>query len=230
MTKKENINILDDLLSEKAASHSIKDEDKILSPLIDEINMIENEGIKSYVRSILYRAEGFWEIPASFSGKHHPPDERSVGGNVLHTKRAVRVAAFLADSYSLPLEERDIVTAALLLHDITKGIIGGPDNSYKYDPMHPYTVGLFVKKCQEQDKKYASESQSSTLYISEEESQNILRLVRCHLGPWSPVPETGPITYLDMIVHLADNISSKLHLIIDGENKENNRWNSITNE
>lgn len=90
--------------------------------------------------------------------------------------------------------------------------------------MHPYTVGLFVKKCQDQDRQYASDSQSSTLYISEEDTQTILRLIRCHLGPWSPIPETTPVTYMDMIVHIADNISSKLHLVVDGENIKDSRW------
>lgn len=112
MAKKEKSKtILDDILYEKNVSHTIKEEDKVLDPLISEINMIENEGIKSFVRSILYRAEGFWDIPASFSGKHHPPDERDKGGNILHTKRAVRVGSVLADSYSLSSEERDLITA-----------------------------------------------------------------------------------------------------------------------
>jgi hypothetical protein len=81
--------------------------------------------------------------------------------------------------------------------------------------MHPYTVGEFVKKCQENDKKYGSDISSSTLFLEEETVQSILRLVRCHLGPWSPVPETIPISYLEMIVHISDNIASKLHNIID---------------
>lgn len=231
MPKKEkNNNILDDILSDKISSHSIKDEDKVLKPLLDEINTIENEGIKSFVRSVLYRADGFWTIPASFSGKHHPPDERSEGGNVLHTKRAVRVGSVLSDSYSLSSEERDLITAALLLHDITKGTKPETSQKYHYDPMHPYTAGSFIKKCQEQDKKYASESQSSTLFITEEDTQTILRLIRCHLGPWSPVPETNPVTYMDMIVHIADNISSKLHIIVDGEKIEDNRWNGNGDE
>jgi HD superfamily phosphohydrolase YqeK len=136
----------------------------------------------------------------------------------------VRVGSVLAESYSLSSDERDLITAALLLHDITKGIKPQSSEKYYYDPMHPYTAGSFIKKCQEQDKKYASESQSSTLFISEEDTQTILRLIRCHLGPWSPVPETTPVTYMDMIVHLADNISSKLHLIVDGESIKDERW------
>jgi hypothetical protein len=116
------------------------------------------------------------------------------------------------------------------LHDVTKGIKLDGEDSFHYDPMHPYTVARLVQKCQEDDKNYASESQSSTLFISEEVVQSILRLVRCHLGPWSPVPETIPITYMDMIVHLADNVASKVHYIVDGENVNLERWKTQKDE
>jgi hypothetical protein len=216
--------ILDQILLDEVQAVSIKDEDKKLEPLLEEIDLILDENIKSFVRSILFKADIFWEIPSSFSGKHHPMDEHGVGGNVLHTKRSVRVAQVLCDSHALPQEEKDIVIAAMLLHDVTKGVPKADQSGYLYDPLHPYTVGLFVRKCQEEDKNYASELQSSTLFLSEEIVQSILRLVRCHLGPWSPVPETIPVTYLDMIVHMADNVSSKLHHIVDGENVIESRW------
>lgn len=224
MTKNNSNNILDEILSDKIHPTSIKEEDKILAPLLDEIDLILDENIRSFVRSILYRAESFWKIPSSFSGKYHPVDEHNEGGNVLHTKRAVKIARIMCDSYSLSQEDIDVVIAAVLIHDITKGVKDPDSDSYKYDPMHPYTVGLFVRKCQEEDKNYASEAQSSTLFLSEETVQSILRLVRCHLGPWSPVPETIPITYMDMIVHMADNIASKLHYIVDVEAVVESRW------
>jgi len=218
-------NILDDILSNNKPSVSKKDEDKILSPILEEINYIFDESIKSFVRSILIRASSFWTIPSSFSGKYHPSDEHNAGGNVLHTKRVVRAAKIMSESYSLGREDTDVILAACILHDLTKGIKLQGEDSFHYDPMHPYTVGSFVKKCQEDDKRYASESQSSTLYLSEDAVQAILRLVRCHLGPWSPVPETVPITYMDMIVHMADNIASKLHYVVDGDNVVKERWN-----
>jgi hypothetical protein len=172
---------------------------------------------------VLLQAKTFWKIPSSFSGKHHPSDEHGAGGNVLHTKRVVNVARIMAESYSLSQEERDVVYAACLLHDVTKGVSSDNEGeeSFFYDPMHPYTVGVFVRRCQENDKKYGSELSSSTLFLDQETVESILRLIRCHLGPWSPVPETYPTTYLDMIVHLSDNIASKLHVIADDKDKEN---------
>ena len=216
--------ILDDILVEEKNASSMGKENEILSPLLNEINLIIDESIRSFVRSILMRNELFWEIPSSFSGKYHPYDEHALGGNVLHTKRVVRIAAYMSESYSLSQEEKDIVIAACLLHDLCKAIYGSTLEDCKYDPMHPYTVGKFISSCQEKDKKFASESESSTLFLSEDIVQSILRLVRCHLGPWSPIPETYPITYLDYIVHLSDNIASKLHLIIEDSDLINPKW------
>jgi hypothetical protein len=219
--------ILDDILQDEQIVNLSEEENNVLSPLLEEISLIEDDGLKSFVRSVLFRADSFWVVPSSFSGKYHPPDEHNQGGNVLHTKRTVRAAKILSESHSLSAEEKDLVVAACLLHDLTKGKVE-KDGSFSYDKMHPYTVGDFVKFCQEDDKKYASDISSSTLYVSEEDVQTLLRLIRCHLGPWSPVPETVPITYLDMIVHLADNIASKVHYILDGNEIVSERW--ILNE
>ena len=219
--------ILDDILQDEQIVNLSEEENNVLSPLLEEISLIEDDGLKSFVRSVLFRADSFWVVPSSFSGKYHPPDEHNQGGNVLHTKRTVRAAKILSESHSLSAEEKDLVVAACLLHDLTKGKVE-KDGSFSYDKMHPYTVGDFVKFCQEDDKKYASDISSSTLYVSEEDVQTLLRLIRCHLGPWSPVPETVPITYLDMIVHLADNIASKVHYILDGNEIVAERW--ILNE
>lgn len=218
MSKK---SILDELLDEDVSFKVNEEEDKLLSPLIEEINLISSHQIKLFVRSVLLQAKTFWKIPSSFSGKYHPADEHGVGGNVLHTKRVVKVSTVICDSYGLIAHEKDIVYAACLLHDVTKGISHDDSKEdFFYDPMHPYTVGAFVKKCQENDKKYGSESASSTLFLDEETVQSILRLVRCHLGPWSPIPETVPSSYMDMIVHLSDNVASKLHTFVKiGEDK-----------
>jgi len=217
-------NFLDEILKEDKKSF-FETENDVLSQLLDEINLITDDSIVSFVRSVLLKAQIFWDIPSSFSGKYHPGDEHGVGGNVLHTKRVVRVAAILAESYSLSDDERNVIIAACLLHDVTKGIAdANDDSSFHYDPMHPYTVAKFVQNCQVYDKEYGNDSQSTSLFIAEESIQAILRLVRCHLGPWSPVPETYPITYLDYIVHVADNIASKIHTVIEDSELINEKW------
>lgn len=220
MTKK---TLLDDILVENKKDFVLQ-ENEILEPLLEEIELIEDESIKSFVRSVLLKSELFWVVPASFSEKYHPYDEHGPGGNLLHTKRTVRVASTISDSYSLTQDEKDIVLAACLIHDVTKGIPTENDESFHYDPMHPYTVGPFVISCQQYDKEYGNDGLSSSLFVSEDALQTILRLVRCHLGPWSPVPETYPITYLDYIVHISDSIASKLHSFIEDSELINEKW------
>lgn len=216
--------ILDEILVDKNKIAFSEAENEKLHPLLDEINLISDDTIRSFVRSVLLKAENFWDIPSSFSGKYHPKDEHGFGGNVLHTKRVVRIVSIFSDSYTLSLEEKDIVLAAAILHDVCKGKKEPGSSVASYDPMHAYTVNKFVEKCKIQDRTIPSDSDSSTLYLSEDIIQSILRLVRCHLGPWSPVPETYPITYLDFIVHLADNVASKLHLVIEDSELINPKW------
>lgn len=220
MTKK---NLLDNILLENKKDLLDK-ENEVLNPLLLEINFISDEGIRSFVRSILLKSDNFWEIPSSFSSKYHPADEHGQGGNVLHTKRVARIALDIVESYSLSLEEKDIIIAAALIHDVTKGISIDDNDSFQYDQMHPYTVNQFVNECQKIDKEFANDSTSSSLFISEDSLQTILRLVRCHMGPWSPVPETYPITYMDYILHVADNVASNLHNYINDSELINGKW------
>jgi hypothetical protein len=222
--------ILDDLLNGGTLSVEYEKENEILEPLLTEIDLIQNNDIKNFVRSLLVKAGPFWDIPSSFSGEYHPPDERDEGGNVLHTKRVVRAATLIADSYSLEDDDRDILIAGALIHDITKGVIFELDGLPSYDPMHPYTVDRFVRMARVEDKQYGSEAQSSVLYIDEDVSQSILRLVRCHMGVWSPIPETFPYMPLEMALHIADNVAAHLHFIIDGDDAEENLWRWVPQE
>lgn len=217
--------ILDDIIGDGDRNISFISENEVLSTLLDEINLIGAEEIQQFVRSVLLKTSPlFWEIPSTFSSAHHPPDEHLSSGNVLHTKRVVRIAVMLCESYSLSDSDRDNIVAAAILHDVTKGVPSEIEGQFHYDPMHPYTVNKFVKSCIQHDKTYASDTNSSTLFIAEEDLQTILRLIRCHLGPWSPVPETMPITYLDYILHISDNIASKLHVIIEDSELYNPKW------
>lgn len=221
MTKK---SLLDDILTENK-NNLFKLEDEVLLPLLEEINLIDNDGIRSFVRSILLKADSFWIIPSSHDGISHPSDEFTEGGNVLHTQRVTRVASVLCSSYSLSREEQDVILAACLIHDVTKGIKHDGNDFYSFDIMHPYTVGSFVIEAQRHDKEFGSDACSSSLFIDEDNLQTIMRLVRCHLGPWSPVPETYPITYMDYIVHTADAIACNLQNFIFDSQLLNGNFN-----
>lgn len=189
----------------------IEDEDRTLNELLPEIGQIIDPGTRSLVRAVLLRAKNFWDIPASALAHEHPPDEHTEGGNVLHTARVARMAIAMADSFGLESIERDGVLAAALLHDTTKGaeIEGG----IQYDPFHPYTVGPMIYALQEEEKQSPRNGGSTTLRVDPEMLEQILRLVRCHLGIASPLPETVPSHPLEWLVHQADYLACRMHLI-----------------
>lgn len=218
--------ILDEFLEEDEQEYipQFEKENFILEPLLDEIEAIKEEAIRNFVRSVLLKNKAFWIIPSTFSEDYNPPDEHDVGGNVLHTKRVFRICALLADSHILSAIERDILLAAALLHDVTKGVITRDEELPAYDEFHPYTVDRFVRQVKIDDELHGGENQSTMLFLEEEHATRILRIIRCHMGIWSPIPETYPINDLEMILYTADTIAVRLHWIIDGEDLVMERW------
>lgn len=210
--------LLDDfLLKEGLNEQEFHEENKRIEPLLLEISLIKNQAIQYFVRSMLLRAEEFWFAPVDDRPYEHPSDEYSSGGLVLHTKRVVRAADIIATSYGLDDDERDLVLAASILHDITKAFfVRETDEELFFDPMHPYTVDAFLKSVKSDDKIFGDESMSTVMYLKEETIAQIMRLIRCHMGLYSPVPETIPITATDMVVHLADLVATNLDKITYG--------------
>jgi 23S rRNA maturation-related 3'-5' exoribonuclease YhaM len=204
------------------------EEDLILAPLLEEVGLITDQGIRLFTRALLLEApESFWEAPSSITKKHHPPDEHGVAGNILHTKRVVRNVVLLSRAQQRPLLEEDIVIAAALLHDTTK-FVRWQDGSLHYDRMHPYTVDDLYRAAQE-TQEIATSKQSkvlgSTISMCEDVVIfQILKAIRGHLGLHSPVPETIPMVTLEWILHLADNMAANLHHIIDGDEVNLKRW------
>jgi hypothetical protein len=217
--------ILDDIIVQNK-NESASKEDEILKPLLAEVELIKDESIKSFVRSVLVKSNLFWNTPAGHNLDLFAPDEMGPNGNALHTKRMARISEYMCKSYSVTDEERDCVLAACLLHGVSK-FFEDLSGNVMYDDMYAYTSGLFIMDCIEIDKQSGNDAFSSTLFITEESVQAIMRLIRCHMGPWSPVPETFPITYLDYIVHLSHNISLNIFNVIKDSELVNEKFRTI---
>lgn len=204
----------DDLVNEE---EGFSTEDEKLAPLLDEINLIQDEGVRQFVRSCLMKADVFWGIPSSFSGKHHPPDEHGEGGNVLHTQRVVRAVKLLAASQERADFDVDLMIAAALLHDITKGTVHS-DGVVRYDPLHPITADKFIERVRKADEAISADSNdSTTLLVEDEVVFSIQRMIRCSHGPWGAIPEVFPLSLPEWTVHYADMMAANLHLISDRE-------------
>lgn len=202
-------------------------EEAILEPLKEEIDLLIIDSIRQFVCSVLARApRSFWEAPATDSALLHPIDEHGYGGNILHVKRLVRTTMLLAEAQNFDPIEQDTIIAAALLSTATKLMLIG--DRYIVDPMYPYTVDRFIQEVIHEEVRGMSNADSrrhsTSLLIDTPDLEAILRLVRCHLGIFSAIPETYPKTMAEWTLHFADLITAKMQYVIDGEDVKEQRW------
>lgn len=161
---------------------------------------IKDETLRAYaLQCIPAIPEQFWTVPSSSSGKHHPPDERGMHGRVIHTFRALKIGLLLCDQIEFNEIDTDIVRFAILYHDITEA---GIDIQLLHSDLdHPETcVKLLAQTITFHDPNW----NYGPFY-------EVLNCIRCHTGRWGKIQ---PDSTIESIVHTADNISSKLHLIV----------------
>lgn len=173
--------------------------------LQDILNNIHNDKIRLFTASVLDKVEpDFWTMPASTSGKYHPPECRGEGGLVLHVRRACMFANMIFNSYGFENTDirGDIVISALLLHDIGK--------KQKYDKYWEYYNHPIVaaKKCEE-----FKHLLDSKIYST------IVNCIIWHMGPFSPKSikkEITKYTFLELIVYNCDYLASQATLKFEG--------------
>ena len=84
----------------------------------NELGMIQNELMRDFIGYCVdYLPDYFFEIPASSSGKFHPPYALGHGGLMRHTKAAVKIAYDLVRLEQNQHLDSDLIIAALILHD-----------------------------------------------------------------------------------------------------------------
>jgi hypothetical protein len=95
-------------------------EDKI-ALFAKEINAIKDDDLKKLATAIIFNADDyFFTIPASSSGKNHPPFSLGEGGLVRHTKCVVYMVKCLCESFNIDEYKKDMLIVAALAHDIKK--------------------------------------------------------------------------------------------------------------
>lgn len=91
---------------------------KMLYSRISEINELE---IRRFVKEVLDNApNGFWTIPCSGTGRYHPPENQGNGGLIRHLIKCIETAKDLCRYFGVTQEKKDIILAAVFLHDIKK--------------------------------------------------------------------------------------------------------------
>lgn len=172
---------------------------KAMSTFREPLQAIKNKNIYRWTIDMLAKLPlYFWTVPASSTGKYHPPSDQGDGGLIRHT---LNVAWFAVEMLNNPLykdipqQQKDCIIAAALIHDGVKHGFHHFKYTQKDHPMLPEMLDLTVTKKE-------IETRSSV-------RGRIFRLVRSHMGPWTdninPLPETAE----EKILHFCDYLSSR---------------------
>jgi uncharacterized protein with PQ loop repeat len=165
------------------------------------VESLRDENIKTFVKKALAKAQPeFWRAPSSASGRYHPADEITAKGLIVHSIRDAIVGRALANYFGLSGTEKDIIVAALLIHDIEKGGIpwkhdlhsgSAPDSGYV--PNHGPIAGDWLKQ-------FKSDSCGP-------KCDEIIQDISAHMAQWNK-PPTPPKTLGEQIVSYSDYLAS----------------------
>ena len=135
--------------------------------------------------------ESYWHKPASATGYYHPPDERQMHGQWIHTKRVLqetqalqRSLEELEDQYGLETDQTEQLGAAAALHDITKYGIDGEKGHIETD---------HAEKAQE--------------LLEDTLPAEVTDAIAGHDGPWGTAE---PETMQELFTHVADLQASQI--------------------
>lgn len=185
----------------------------IVLDFLDRIKKIKTIEIRKFVYEALGKVSGdFWKAPTSSSGRYHPPESNiEPAGLLAHIVKALEIADGLFSYYGITRRiDKDIVNAALLLHDCYKG--GPTENWDSMDPAHGKIATQFFKDIE----------------LNEYIKSRILDCIETHMSRWARPLKSSMKGYtpdlLQRIVSLSDFIASRKKIsfypglkILDGE-------------
>lgn len=178
---------------------------------IKEIDSINDKNLKKLATEIIACADDyFFIIPASSTGKNHPPFSLGEGGLVRHTKCVVYMVKCLCESFNIDEYKRDMLIVAALAHDIKKQ--GDDPNGLGYTVHeHPVLAAQYVCEVY-----FASD-----IVILNGVVSLIADMISSHMGKWGADPKfIGDKTPLSMpesdcakILQAADYIASRREIL-----------------
>ena len=182
----------------------ISREDKI-KMFINEIGDIKDANLKEFATELIANADDyFFVVPASSSGKYHPPFDLGDGGLVRHTRVVAYMAKSLAESYCFSDYDTDCLIVAALAHDIKKQGRGDTGHTVWEHPelARDYIIETYNKQ---------------SFGISEDVIHKIANAVYSHMGKWgndprfckgnTPLPM--PVTEFEKALQAADYVASR---------------------
>ena len=171
---------------------------EVVKDFFKRIEKIKTTEIRKFVYEALGKvSDDFWSAPTSSSGRYHPPESNiKPAGLLAHIVKALEIADGLFSYFGVTNQiDKDIVNAALLLHDCYKG---GPTKKWEsMDPAHGQIATQFFKDIE----------------LDEYIKSKILLCIRTHMNrfsrPFSSIMEFIMPDKLQMIVSQSDFIASR---------------------
>lgn len=161
-----------------------------------ELQAIKDKDLRAFAEYCLSKVpEYFFHIPASSTGKYHPPQDLGEGGLVRHTKGVVQWHIELQRWWEEdPIDEAIV---ALLLHDSHKDGLG--DNGQSR-----HTVKNHADIAAEEVLKWGKE-----FGVNENSLQLIYEGIKGHMGIWSSCMASRPQSQFAKKCSLADYCASR---------------------
>jgi len=174
-----------------------------------ELSLIKDERVREFAqKAIETLPDYFFIMPASTTGKYHPSYAIGDGGLLRHTKAAVAIATdlFVLEEYNFEGNIKDLIIAALILHDGWK----------KGDGSTQWTVNVHPE--------FAINELSRTpelfAILTSDEVEIITCSIHSHMGKWN-TDRSGneilpkPKTKYEKFVHLVDYLASRKRLEVN---------------
>lgn len=176
----------------------MSDIERVKKCLYLEVGKIKSLDIRKFVISALDEApEGFWKDGSSSGGKYHPPEGNGENGIIRHVIKCIAIVEEFCFFMNLSEEERDVLIAAAILHDIRKH--GEPWTEHTH-PEHPKIAADCLGKFD----------------LDEKIKERILNCVRYHYGNCTQTESDKSramnLTKEESILHMADVLSSRKHM------------------
>jgi hypothetical protein len=197
-------------------------------PLVSELNLISDKGLREIVALLLAKADFFWTSPVAEIEDMSPPDEYHPGGLVKHVKRVTRAAFFIASSKIMDDEDVMVLISAALLHAVAYPLASNDMEGMPqiYNNYYAVAVDKYVQDVLEASMQKGMLTENSFMeeHRYNELMERIIRLIHCCEGVFSPISEVVPKTQLEVMMASAKIVGKSMHVIVDGTNVIDQRW------
>ena len=172
------------------------------------LSRINSENIRAYTRKALENLpDYFFTVAASSSGKYHPEYVTGEGGLVRHVMAAALIGSDLLSLQHrrFTRREKDIILAALILHD---GVKHGWADCGRTTFNHPAALVDLLTLVDHR------------AYMTDAEFRLLCGCVASHMGQWNESKWTGaklpkPRTAMQKFVHDCDYLASRRYITVD---------------